>query len=472
MKRPITAAAILAVTLIGAAAVPSPRASADSPKGSLAPGAVGNGKIAFESDREGYDLFTMNADGSGQTNLSNEQAYDEDPAWSPDGTKLAYTRSANAVPEIYVMNADGSGKTNLTNNPASDRYPTWSPDGTKIAFTRWIGGSNEIFAMNADGSGQTNLTNNAAEDDGAAWSPDGGKIAFMRYINNHEEMFVMNADGSGQSSLYNGGGLSHLAPAWSPDGTKIAFNKNLGGNTEIFVINADGSGPTNLTNNPAFDEVPDWSPDGTKIVFRRMPGGSDQEIFVMNADGSGQKNLTNNPALDTDPDWQPFPTQTCTGGPVTVLDAGPASPYPSTCSIPPMRASIADVNVQLNRLSHTYPDDIDLLLVAPTGDNATFMSDAGTLVDVLNCTLTIDDEAATTLPDTNGIICPGTYKPANHGAGDAFPAPAPAPSGGVNLSTFDGGTPSGTWSLYVVDDQAQDTGHIASWRLTITLAQP
>jgi len=472
MKRSITAAAILVITLGAAAAAPFPRAAADSPKGRFAPGVVGNGKIAFESDRTGNDIFTMNADGSNQTNLSNDPAFDEDPAWSPDGTKVAYTRSANAVPEIFVMNADGSGKTKLTSNQASDWGPTWSPDGTKIAFTRSIGGNYEILAMNADGSGQTNLTNNAAPDSDPAWSPDGGKIAFIRYINNHYAIFVMNADGSGQTSLNNGGGLGPLPPAWSPDGTKIAFTNNIGQNTEIFVMNADGSGQTNLTNNPAFDELPDWSPDGSKIVFRRMPGGSDGEIFVMNADGSGQTNLTNNPASDTDPDWQPVPTTTCTGGPVTVMDAGPASPYPSTCSIPPMPGSIADVNVQLNRLSHTYPDDMDLLFVAPNGDNAIFMSDAGTLVDVVNCSLKIDDEAPTTLPDASGITCPGSYKPANHVAGDPFPVPAPIPSGDVKLSTFDGGPASGTWSLYVVDDMPLDTGRIASWKLTIAIVQP
>ena len=474
MKRPITAAAILVTTLACAAPAALPRATADLAKDGVTPGVVGNGKIAWVSDRTGNDIFTMNADGSGQTNLSNDPSFDDEPAWSPDGTKVAYTRYANALPEIFVMNADGSGETNLTNNAAPDVEPSWAPSGTKIAFARRIGNNNwEILAMNADGSGQTNLTNNGADDEGPAWSPDGGKIAFMRRINNHEEIYVMNADGSGQSSLYNGAGLSYLPPAWSPDGTKIAFSRLIGGsNIEIFVMNADGSGLTNLTNDPASDELPDWSPDGTKIVFRRLPFGSDREIFVMNADGSGQTNLTNNPADDESPDWQPSPTITCTGGQVTVLDAGPASPYPSTCSIPATPESIADVNVQLNRLSHTYPDDIDLLLVAPNGDNAIFMSDAGTLVDVLNCTLKIDDEAATKLPDTNGITCPGNYKPANHGAGDPFPAPAPAPSGAVNLSTFDGGTPSGTWSLYVVDDQAQDTGHIARWRLTITLAQP
>ncbi|TML11737.1 MAG: hypothetical protein E6G31_11125, partial [Actinobacteria bacterium] len=133
-----------------------------------------------------------------------------------------------------------------------------------------------------------------------------------------------------------------------------------------------------------------------------------------------------------------------------------------------LSGTITDLNVQINGLNHTFPDDIDMLLVAPGGQNAIFMSDAGGGTDVVNCNLTLDDEAATALPDNTALTCPGSYQPANYEPGDPFPAPAPAPSGNVNLSTFDGGTPNGTWSLYVVDDLAQDTGTITSWSLSIT----
>ena len=108
----------------------------------------------------------MDADGADQTNLTNDPADDFAPAWSPDGTMIAFTRSSGGDAEIYVMNADGTGQTNLTNNPDADEVsPAWSPDGSKIAYASQTGTSaGEIYAMNADGSGQTNLTNDPADD--------------------------------------------------------------------------------------------------------------------------------------------------------------------------------------------------------------------------------------------------------------------------------------------------------------------
>ena len=150
----------------------------------------------------------------------------------------------------------------------------------------------------------------------------------------------------------------------------------------------------------------------------------------------------------------------------------PATPYPSTCVVSGVTGTVSDVNVNLNGMSHTYPDDIDMLLVSPDGQNAIFMSDAGGGNAVVGCNLTLDDEAATVLPDSTALACPGSYKPANYEPGDPFPAPAPAPSGSVNLSTFDGGTANGTWSLYIVDDAGGDVGTITSWSLNVTGGGP
>ena len=259
------------------------------------PGA--NGKIAFVSDRDdNQEIYVMEADGSGQTNLTNNLANDSKPAWSPDGTKIAFF--SDRTGDVYVMNADGTGQTNLTNNGVSDTDPAWSPDGTQIAFTG--GNSAGVFVMDADGSDQTPLPG-AAFGFRPAWSPDGTKIAF-----DHDtdvlnfQVFVINADGTGLTRLTTNS-TNDFAPAWSPDGTKIAFMSDRISLVDVFVMDADGSDQTKLTNGYR----PAWSPDGTKIAFSTFL--TDHfEVFVMNADGSGQTQLTNNPAFDFFPDWQPL----------------------------------------------------------------------------------------------------------------------------------------------------------------------
>jgi Tol biopolymer transport system component len=265
-----------------------------------------NGKIAFFSDRDGnYEIYSMNADGSGQTNLTNNAAADEFTKWSSDGTKIAFASDRDGNAEVYSMNADGSGQTRLTNNAAFDLFPVWSPDGSRIAFSTTRDGNYEVYSMNADGSGQTRLTNNAAIDFAPDWSPDGTKIAFTSIWGGNPEVYVMNEDGSGQTNLTNNAAID-LAPVWSPDGTKITFESDRDGNREIYSMNADGSGQTRLTSNAAFDGKPAWSPDGTKIAFDSDRDGN-SEIYVMNADGSSPTRLTNNAAFDGEPDWQAIP---------------------------------------------------------------------------------------------------------------------------------------------------------------------
>ncbi len=269
------------------------------PASAAFPGA--NGKVVFESTRDGnYEIYVMNADGTGQTRLTNNSTTDGNPTWSPDGTKIAFDSFRDGNFEIYVMNADGTGQTRVTNNPAYDTASTWSPDGTQIAFMRGPVFDEDIYIMNADGSGETRLTTSGGRF--PDWSPDGTKIAFDSDRLGNFDVYVMNADGTGQTRFTTspmGDGVAN----WSPDSKKIAFQSFRDGNWEIYVMNADGTGQTRLTASPGADEFPAWSPDGTKIAFQ-SPRSGNLDVWVMNAAGSAPANLSNNGAIDERPDWQ------------------------------------------------------------------------------------------------------------------------------------------------------------------------
>lgn len=275
------------------------------------PGA--NGKIAFSSTRNSSDsqIYVMNPDGSGVTQLTFSSGFNDYPEWSADGKKIVFESSRDGNHEIYTMNADGSGQTRLTNNADIDTVATWSPDGSQIAFVSWRDGNDEIYVMNADGSGQTRLTVHSGTDTQPAWSPDGTKIAFEsdRDGGLHAQIFVMNTDGSNVTkltTLFRNGSAN-----WSPDGTKIAFHSDRGCEGcgiffDIYTMNANGSGQTQITSDPGPDLSPAWSPDGTQITFETNRNDN-LEVFVMNANGTGEANLTDHPAVDFRANWGPQP---------------------------------------------------------------------------------------------------------------------------------------------------------------------
>jgi subtilisin-like proprotein convertase family protein len=171
-------------------------------------------------------------------------------------------------------------------------------------------------------------------------------------------------------------------------------------------------------------------------------------------------------------------SENCSGTPATA--AGTADPYPSEITVSGLGSSVSDVNVTLTGLSHTYPDDVGVLLVGPKGQKTILMTDVGGPIGTpaSGVDLTFDDEASGALPD-EGPLSSGTYKPTRGTqaadscfAPESFPKDAtgtnpPAAPYGSSLSVFDGTDPNGTWKLYVIDDNVFDTGSIDGWNLDI-----
>ena len=305
----MASAAVLAVLVLAVQAAPAHAAF---------PGQ--NGKIALErwagAPLSG-DLWTVNPDGSGATQLTTGTANDLEPAWSPDGSKIAFVSNRDGNFEIYTMNANGTAVTRLTNDAAKDLDPAWSPDGVKIVFSStrdMLEG--DLYAMNAaDGTGVTRLTF-SVERDGyfeaavqPTWSPDASTIAYTKQllvgIANPTEIWSMNADGSNQHGLdphpysdppadeeifYDG------FPDWSPDQNKIAFYSSRNPTPGIFTMSSTGSGITQVA---TYQAAPAWSPDGTKIAY-----GSSGGIHIVNPDGTGETMLLS--GSTNNPDWQPI----------------------------------------------------------------------------------------------------------------------------------------------------------------------
>ena len=276
-------------------------------------------RVAFESNRDGArEIYAVNADGSDLTRLTNNDAHDYQPVWSPDGRRIAFISERDSdrlrIPrnqEIYVMNADGSDVTRLTNNDAEDVQPAWSPDARRIAFVSERDGNWNIYVANADGSGTTRLTHHAASDWRPSWSPDGRRIAFvslrdsdLSYFPPNSDIYAVNADGTDLARLTDND-MVNGAPSWSPDGRRIVFSSSRGhGRSSIFVMNPDGSEITGIANGGA----PVWSPDGGRIAFVDSPGSGsviegDTDIYTVSVDGSEITQLTDNVHQDHSPSW-------------------------------------------------------------------------------------------------------------------------------------------------------------------------
>jgi Tol biopolymer transport system component len=270
-----------------------------------------NGSIAFQrADAQGTEVWSMTPNGSGQVKLTDE-GQNSNPAWSPDGSKIAFTSDRDGNAEIYVMNADGSAETRLTDNVGYDGGPAWSPDGLKIAFHRFGSTDYDIWVMNANGTSPVNITNNAAEDVFPSWRPGSTRIAFQTNRDGNGEIYAADQTGANLANLTNTPAREDGDPNWSPDGSRIVFDGGGAGVADLWIMNANGTGQTNMTASLAApNHHATWSPDGFKIAFVSSRDFND-EIYTMNVDGSSQRRLTNNAPPgntypeDWFPDWRP-----------------------------------------------------------------------------------------------------------------------------------------------------------------------
>jgi len=229
---------------------------------------------------------------------------------SPDGKRAVLIRMMGGREQLLVLNLDGSGEKQITSDDADHEDPVWSPDGRKIAFVLVKGGKKVVTLINPDGSGPEPVTPPNHSAIHPSFTPDGKAILYCTDDDlrppgkNESQIYSIDLATKGVATLISGG--VNTFPVMSPDGRKIAFRRIIGDmNSEVFVADADGSNQKNLTNHWSFEGWPAWSPDGKTIAFAGNRGNAGYQIFLMGADGSNPRLLAATDGRGTAPKWAP-----------------------------------------------------------------------------------------------------------------------------------------------------------------------
>ncbi len=272
-----------------------------------------SGRLAFASNRDGnWEIYVMPADQPGAARrLTDHEADDLYPAWSPDAAQIAFASRRDGNAEIYVLRLADGALSRITHRPSEEWAPAWSPDGTRLAYQSDRNGQSDIYvselASTITGTvavREVRLTPWQGNHEAPKWSPDGRLIAFDSDLDVDApvhasiNLYLMNADGTHPRRIF-----SHAeSPAWSADGKALAFSALREGRWQIMVMNADGSGYRPLVTGRADARYPAWSADGRWLAFAGNATGH-WEIYAVPAAGDEPIRLTQGTADNTQPAW-------------------------------------------------------------------------------------------------------------------------------------------------------------------------
>ena len=267
------------------------------------------GRIIFTCTRGDFNQLCMvNADGTGYRQITNVQAHNYYPVYSPLGSSIVYASNQNGgFFDIFMFIFEGSRLIRLTENIGNVISPSFSPDGQTVLFAnRAADGPTSLWTVDISGKNPQLLYAGPNTIVSADWSPDGKTIAYAMAVDRPDayEIFLMNADATDVRQLTRG--LEGVGGSldWSPDGRFLLIYAGLPGDKNLFRIDVEAKTASQLTdggNNAACS----YSPDGQWIAFNSLRNDDQADLFIMRADGSSIRQITDNPEPDWQPQWEP-----------------------------------------------------------------------------------------------------------------------------------------------------------------------